>query len=156
LPEYSSHFFWDLNKILCILAVGTIAKSHQPRWTTPNWVIISIQLSEMLYTNSQDVLLHTIIYLCFALLQLLCRCQNQSRKLWISPRMCPLNVIKEITCTSTFHLTKWAVCVHCWAVVTTTIAWAWNWNNKHSPAAFQIFFQLTVFRDLSSNGSSYF
>jgi hypothetical protein len=36
LPGYPTHFFRDLQKILSCSFVGSIAKSHQVTYTTPN------------------------------------------------------------------------------------------------------------------------
>jgi hypothetical protein len=52
-------FFRDFHNIWCILALVSIAKSHQERYTTPNkrmWKIGTFtQLCDILYTDSQNM-----------------------------------------------------------------------------------------------------
>jgi hypothetical protein len=55
-----SHYFRDLHKIWCSFFVGSIAKSHRARYTSPNKknvnISMSILLRELLYTYSQNTL----------------------------------------------------------------------------------------------------
>jgi hypothetical protein len=54
------HFPLDLQQIWCTLVVGSIEKSHHARYTTPNKrtqkTNTYTQLREILYTDSQDLL----------------------------------------------------------------------------------------------------
>jgi hypothetical protein len=60
ISEVSFALFPRFAQIVCTLAVRSIAKSHQARYTTPNKrtqnISTSIQLREILYADSQDML----------------------------------------------------------------------------------------------------
>jgi hypothetical protein len=60
LPGSPSHYFRDLHTIWCCSLVGSIAKSLQVRFTTPNKrtykISTSTQLREILYTDNKDML----------------------------------------------------------------------------------------------------
>jgi hypothetical protein len=87
LPGSPSHFLRDLYKIWCCSFVASIMKSHQARYMAPNkrsWIIsTSTQLRAWNFAHWLPRCASTTVYCCIALLQLLYRWQQQSRKLWI-------------------------------------------------------------------------